>query len=236
MLEKRFNELYNRAYERGYCTFSQFLNMHEQSELKNLFLPCVMYGGYETAERVVAGFGEGLQISSFPIVCLCAKPLSLKFADDLTHRDFLGALMNLGIKRELVGDIIVIDNCGYILCLEHIAQYICENLVKVKHTAVKTEYSQLAENVSEQGDKVSVFSNSKRVDALISAVYNFSRSESLRLVSGEKVFVNSKLVLSAALNVEQGDIVSVRGYGRFKYIGEIKTTKKGRLVSQIEKF
>lgn len=236
MLEKRFSELYNRAYEKGYCTFSQFLNMYEQSELKNLFLPCVMYGGYETAERVVAGFGEGLQPSSFPIVCLCVKPLSLKFADDLTHRDFLGALMNLGIKREFVGDIIVVDNCGYILCLEHIAQYICENLTKVRHTAVKTEYSQVPENVSEQVDKVSVFSNSKRVDALISAVYNFSRSESLRLVSGEKVFINSKLVLSAARNVEQGDIVSVRGFGRFRYVGEVKTTKKGRLVSQIEKF
>ena len=99
MIEKRFEELNERAYERGYNTFSDFLNMEEQSVLKSTFIPCVLFGGYSMAERVVAGFGEDLNDEKFPIVCVCAKPLIQKFADELTHRDFLGALMNLGIKR-----------------------------------------------------------------------------------------------------------------------------------------
>ena len=70
------------------------------------------------AERVVAGFGEDLNDEKFPIVCVCAKPLIQKFADELTHRDFLGALMNLGIKRELVGDIIVDDSKYCPKCME----------------------------------------------------------------------------------------------------------------------
>ena len=60
MIEKRFEELNERAYERGYNTFSDFLNMEEQSMLKSTYLPCVLYGGYPMAERVVAGFGEGV--------------------------------------------------------------------------------------------------------------------------------------------------------------------------------
>ena len=103
MIEKRFEELNERAYERGYNTFSDFLNIEEQSVLKSTYLPCVLFGGYPMAERVVAGFGDDLNDEKFPIVCICVKPLMQKFADELSHRDFLGALMNLGIKRELLG-------------------------------------------------------------------------------------------------------------------------------------
>ena len=78
MVEKRFEELNERAYERGYNTFSDFLNMEEQSVLKSTYLPCVLFGGYPMAERVVAGFGENLSDEKFPITCICAKPLMQK--------------------------------------------------------------------------------------------------------------------------------------------------------------
>lgn len=236
MIEKRFEELNERAYERGYCTFSDFLNMEEQSVLKSTYLPCTLFGGYPMAERVVAGFGEGLGEDKFPIACICAKPLMQKFADELSHRDFLGALMNLGIKRELLGDIIVKDNCGYILCLEQIAPYICENLERVRHTSVKCERSALPDDINNEPQATEIFAASKRADAVIAAVYNLSRNETSRLIKAEKVFVNSRLVCSISQSLCDNDIVSVRGFGRFVFVKEVKTTKKGRLVLEIKKY
>jgi len=236
MLEKRFEELYNRAYERGYNTFSQFLTLPEQSELKKTYLPCVLYGGYGSAERVVAGFGENVSDADFPIACVEIKPLNEKFADALTHRDFLGAVMNLGIKRETVGDIIVDGKCGYVICLDGIADYICENLTRVRHTSVKAERSAIPENTAERYETVTVFAASKRLDVLIGAVYSLSRSEASRLIASERTFINSVLTLSASKTVADGETVSVRGYGRFTLSGETGTTKKGRLVLEIKKY
>lgn len=236
MQEKRFEELYKRAYERGYNTFTQFLTLPEQSELKKAYLPCVLYGGYTEAERVVAGFGENVENEDFPIACVKIKPLNEKFADGLTHRDFLGAVMNLGIKRETVGDITVDGKCGYIICLDGIADYICANLTRVRHTSVKAQRSSMPENTAEKFETLTVFTASKRLDALIGAVYNLSRSEAAKLISSERAFINSVLTLSASKTVCDNDIVSVRGYGRFILSGEVKTTKKGRLVLEIKKY
>ena len=236
MLEKRFEELYNRAYERGYNTFSQFLTLPEQSELKKMYLPCVLYGGYGSAERVVAGFGEEISNEDFPITCIKIKPLNEKFADELTHRDFLGAVMNLGIKRETVGDIIVDGKCGYVICLDGIADYICDNLTRVRRTSVKSERSAVPECTAEKFESVTVFAASKRLDVLIGAVYNLSRSEAVKLISAERTFVNSVLTISPSKAVGDNDIVSVRGYGRFILSGEVKTTKKGRLVLEVKKY
>lgn len=236
MIEKRLEELNERAYERGYNTFSDFLNIEEQSVLKSTYLPCVLFGGYPMAERVVAGFGDDLNDEKFPIVCICVKPLMQKFADELSHRDFLGALMNLGIKRELLGDIIVKDNCGYILCLEHIAPYICENLERVRHTSVKCEKSNLPNDLKNEAEPAEIFAASKRIDVVIAAVYNLSRNETSKLIKAEKVFVNSRLVTSNSYMLCDNDIVSVRGFGRFSFDKEIKTTKKGRLVLEVKKY
>ena len=83
---------------------------------------------------------------------------------------------------------------------------------------------------------LTVFAASKRLDVIIGAVYNFSRSEASKLIASERVFINSVLTLSASKTVSDNDIVTVRGYGRFILSGEVKTTKKGRLVLEIKKY
>lgn len=236
MDEKRFKELYNRAYERGYTIFSDFLNLDEQSILKNAHLDGVCYGGYDMAQRVIVGFGDNIEKSDFPIKCVCCEPLNIAFSDKLNHRDFLGAIMNLGIKREVTGDIIVNNGKAYILCDEKIADYICENLTRVRHTSVKCAESALPETVNEKPDPISVFIPSQRLDAVISGVYKLSRSESAKLISSQKVFINSRLTLSASHILSKNDIVSVRGYGRFEFIEILKQTKKGRLVAEVIRY
>lgn len=145
--ENRFKELADRSYNKGQFTFTRFLSLAELSAFKyeesNLkYASPVIYGGYEEAERVLIRFGNKDELGyeeQFPIDILEITPLAEKFADDLTHRDFLGALMSLGIERELLGDIIVRGKKAYLFCLESISDYIIENLMSVKHTSVSVK-------------------------------------------------------------------------------------------------
>lgn len=237
MDEKRFNELYNRAYEKNFNVFTEFLNLEEQSELKSTYLPCELYGGYDTAERVVAGFGDGITRADFPISYIKAEPVSKKFADKLGHRDFLGAVMNLGIKREMTGDIIVSDNTGYLICLDRIAQYIASNLKKVRHTGVTAKIiDTLPDNIIKPPQPSQFIVASLRLDVLICAVFKLSRSECSKLFSHGKIFINSKLTQDPSYTVKENDIVSVRGFGRFDFSGQVRSTKKSRLVVEIRKY
>lgn len=235
MDEKRFIELHNRSYERNILCFTDFLNMEEQSVLENTYLPCIKYGGYDGSERVVACFGEHAAVPDFPIVLLELAPVNKKFADKLTHRDFLGALMNLGIKRELLGDIIISENAGYLFCLEHISEYIIDNLSKIKHTVVSVKrLDELPKTAVKKPEEKQVIVSSLRLDALISAVFRLSRSESNKLFSQDKVYVNSRAVSNNSYQLKDGDIISVRGFGRINYVSQLKTTKKNRIVVQIK--
>ncbi len=234
MIEKRFNELYNRSYDKNIICFTDFLNIDEQSILEGTYLPCVKYGGYPLSERVVAGFGKDIDETDFPIALLKISPVNQKFADKLTHRDFLGALMNLGIKRELLGDIIVSENTGYLFCLEQIKDYIIDNLSRLKHTTVSVcELNHLPDTAVREPESRQVIVSSLRLDALISAVYKLSRSESNKLFSQDRVFVNSKAAANNSYQLKDGDIISVRGFGRIYYISQLKTTKKNRIVVDI---
>lgn len=235
MNEKRFNELYNRAYEKSYKVFSEFLNLDEQNMLADLYLPYSAFGGFDMAERIVAGFGEGIGKNDFPIKCLIISPVLQKFADKLTHRDFLGALMNLGIRREMLGDIIIADNCGYLFCLEQIAGYIQDNLTKIKHTSVKvSEADSLPENIVAEPEQTELIVSSLRLDAMVSAVYKLSRKDASRLFLSGKIFVNSRLTENCSYRIKENDIISVRGYGRFVFAQQIRKTKKERIVVSIK--
>ena len=141
---KRIRELANLSYQRDIVTFSDFLNLNEQNiinDRKNQMPGVVMecFGGYEQAERQMVAFHPDALLFpwKYPIKCLKAEPLAAKFSEDLTHRDFLGAVLNLGIERAVIGDILVQKHTAWIFCHEKIADYIIENLTRVRHTTMK---------------------------------------------------------------------------------------------------
>lgn len=237
LIKARLTELAQRAYDRGYTTFSDFLNINEISLLKacRFPVPYTLYGGYDGAERCVAAFGETDDTAELPIVCLTVKPLQQKFADELTHRDVLGALMHLGIERHTLGDILLYENTAYLFCLETIAPYLLQNLTRIKHTAVQClRTEQLPETVLPQPEAKEIVVPSVRADAVISAVYKLSRNETAKLFAGEKIFINASLVTKESVLLKEGNIVSVRGYGRFVYQGAVRTTKKNRTVVAVQ--
>ena len=116
-IKKRLLELAERSYSHSVYTFTSFLGLSEQQVYYEIsgqlsYAGCGMDGGSPLCERKMIRFGneENLGYTApYPIVCLRIEPLNLKFAENLTHRDFLGAIMNLGIERDTVGDIFVQD-------------------------------------------------------------------------------------------------------------------------------
>ncbi len=233
--DKHMLDLARRSFERNYNTFSEFLNLDEISSLYALSLPVKfsLFGGYEGAERRVACFGDG-ENADYPIDCIRLSPVSQKFADSLSHRDFLGAVMNLGINRNTIGDIVIKDNIGYLFCLESISEYIINNLTRIKHTTVVCELADRSvEFTAPEPEALETTVSSLRADAVSAAVYRLSRSAISELFREKKVFINSRLCEKESAVLKEGDIVSVRGYGRFIFKEEIRTTKRGRLAVRV---
>ena len=240
--QKRFQELADRSRERGYAVYSDFLGLAEISELSTIrfSVPSTLWGGYENAERCVVCFGDREYFndnSDYPVNCILIKPVNQKFADNLTHRDFLGSLMGLGIRREMLGDIIISENCGYLFCLDTITDYIIQNLTQVRHTTVECCVTrEIPEDALPQPENNEIIVSSERLDVIVSAIYKMSRSQVLPLFHTEKVFVNGVVKFSPSTIVNNGDKISVRGFGRFIYKGVLRHTKKDRLVISVDVF
>ena len=174
-------------------------------------------------------------MGGFPINIIRISPVQAKFADDLTHRDFLGSVMGLGIEREKTGDIIISDNTAYMFVHSDIAQFIVDSLEYVRHTHVRAEYSNsLPEAAKPRLEKRQVIISSNRIDAIISKLYNLSREQSLKAVTEGKVFVNGAEISSNSKSLKEGDVVSVRGFGKWIFRGESGKTRKDRLYVEVE--
>ncbi len=238
LLKKRISELAEKAYQNNMYTFSSFLGISELSDYYGMarelsFIPAEVFGGYEGAERGMIRFGSEEMFGyreEFPIVCLKVRPLMQKFADDLGHRDFLGALMNLGIERSTLGDIILKDNVGYLFCTETIAPFIIENLTKVKHTTVLCEETgEIPVMGKEELAEVKIQIPSERIDSVVAKVYHFSRSESVEYFRQKKIFVNGRLCENNSYFLKPQDVVTVRGQGKFIFRETAGLSKKGKI-------
>ena len=241
-LMHRVEELSSRSLDRGVYTQTRFLTEGEIAFISSLKLPLApcFEGGFSEAERCVAVFGseEDLYYSwDNTIVLLQICQPDPKFAKKLTHRDFLGAILNLGIERDLIGDILVHENTGYVFCLRQIAPYLTENLKRVGSSTVSLQIlNTLPEDVSVQTVAEEVVSASPRLDAVVSAVFHISRSEGKNLVEREKVSVKGRLVSDPGRALIPGERVSVRGYGRFYFDGETGETRSGRSRIAVRRF
>lgn len=240
LLISRLSDLANESLYHGYCTFSDFLNLNEQSVfLENRDqlprVPYALYGGYESAERrMVKFYQDYCQDTPYPVVCVKIQALSEKFSDTFSHRDFLGAILNLGIDRSKTGDILIKDNAGYLLTTESMGRFICDNLEKVKHTKVRTTLTDIPEDIfvpnfkTKQGTVSSI-----RIDSLISLAFNLSRTSAVKYISQGLVFVNGRQITSNSAVPKDNDIISVRTMGRFKLETTDLKSKKDKFVVKV---
>ena len=229
-------DLIARSERTGKWCYSGFLSQAEQEDL----LRCpeaagasyFLTGGYEDAERKIlaAGNEEEAGPAEPPIRVIAVEPRSRRFAEELTHRDYLGAILGLGIERSMTGDILIRDGQAWFFCLESVADLLTANLEQVRRTAVKatlaapdipelqTRYMTLKLNVA-----------SERLDAVTAAFAGVSRGQADALFAAEKVFVNGRVTTDKGARLKEGDILTVRGIGKAVYDGIEQETKKHRL-------
>ncbi len=237
LCKKRLIDLSKQANIKGIVTFSDFLNLNEQNiyhTIKpSLYTNTKVFGGYDSAERqMIAFIPDALMfIWDYPIRCIHMKPKYPKYAEKLTHRDILGALMHLGIDRSCLGDILCQDGDYYVFCIEKIFPFIMEELRQVRHTMVNLseeyDYSLLQANISfeEQYDMIA----SNRIDCIIAKALHLSRSEAANFLASEKVFINGKCITNCNQSCQNGSIISVRGKTRFIFEDCNTTSKKGKM-------
>ncbi len=242
-LKKRLGDLAEKSYRQNVFTFSAFLGLAEldvyyRMEQELFFAHPALFGGDNGAERKIIRFGSPEDFGyeeEYPIACIHVKPLLSKFADNFSHRDFLGALMNLGIERDCIGDIRIGEREGYLYCLASMADYICENLLQIKHTHVSAKVVEKMEQIAGDEPKVeTVLASSLRLDGCIAKLYHMSRNESLSLFAAGKVFVDGRLNENNSRALKPGEVVNVRGYGKFLFKGVKYETKKGKLCMEME--
>lgn len=242
LLQKRFAELAKRSFTQNIFTFTEFLSLPEldlfyRNEPQLRYAGVTVFGGTKEADRKVIRFGNPEDLGyeeEFPIVCIVIEPVLEKFGEILSHRDYLGALMNLGIERENLGDIFIEGKIGYLFCLKRISEFILENLTQVRHTHVKLSILEDTEwfEQKEMEEQI-VQTASERIDGTVAKIYSFSRNQSLELFRGKKIYVNSRLCENNSYQLKVGDTVSVRGYGKFVYQGVQYQTKKGKFSIKV---
>ena len=162
VLVGRIQDLAEQCYHRDVPSHTEFLTLAEQDLFYRTVnkIPGVRYvlsGGYEAAERKAAlflpSYAEDGDASMLPIAVVRISPLNEKFADALSHRDFLGSLMNLGVERYKLGDILIDGNQAYLICMADMADYICAELKKVRHTSVYCEVEAGADGAENRAER-----------------------------------------------------------------------------------
>lgn len=195
----------------------------------------VLFGGYDGSERVMLGcFPEWDNDRDFPITSVS---FTYRKTDNLSHRDFLGSLMGLGLTRESVGDILVEEGRAVAFLSSDIADFVVTQLEKVGRIGVS-----IAKGYSSPLPCKSVLAKlestvaSERLDCVVAALCNFSRGVALKKIELGTVSVNSVICEKATKIVNSGDIVSVRGYGKYIIDSLDIKTRKNRFVLKFQKY
>ena len=239
---KRYRELADRARGRGIYTYTEF---HSPSGAALSFKAAAkdeikLWGGMEYVQRVVIRFGDESEIGydePFPIEILHIRPKAEKYADKLEHRDYLGAIMNLGIERNQVGDIVVRDKEAYVFVLEGISDYVIDNLSRIRHTDVLVERAEdFPDSLKVEISWEEISLNSIRLDALLAKAAHISRDKAKDLIVKENVLIDGIPKLKPEYEPKEDETIIVRGFGRFIYKGLQRENKKGKNVILIGKY
>lgn len=239
----------------GMLTHSSFLDLR-QGALARAFcekrrgLQVCFYGGYADAERVIAVFFPdylALPTEADRLAWLAGNeeenPLTLlRVRKDpfhtLTHRDYLGALMGLGVKREMVGDLLVREDGCDLLLLQSVAPYLKEHLTQAGRAKLDGVFVPLAElrMAEERRELAPCVVASLRLDNVVAAAFSVSRAAAAEAIQKGLVFLNALPCEKTAAPVKEGDRIVFRSKGKVRLAEVGGTSKKGRLHIVVEKY
>lgn len=257
ILTARLDDKIRLCSENSMITSTSFLDIRERSVAINHRsgfddVRIVFYGGFESAERTVAVMlpyfieadsPEALHeyFTENPESC----PISIieikkdRFSPALSHRDYLGALMGLGIKREVTGDIMVTDDGCKIAVLSSIAPFITENMSKAGKGTLNAQViplSHIGKNEAAAGTDESFTVSSMRLDSVVKNAFSISRGAAVQAIEGGLVYVNDSECQKNDKKIAEGDKIVLRRKGRIIVSDCSSTSKKGRIIVKVKKF
>ena len=239
-LLRRAEDLAARAERSGAITHTGFLTPAERYQLENWarHAGCrlLFHGGGPDCERTAAFFlPDWMEEDAFdPAEYLCAMRVTAFFGTP-GHRDYMGALLGMGIGREWLGDIRVQDNVATIFCMPSVLRHLL-SIEKVGRISVKAEELPLSDVPApvRQVKELSFSVMSLRLDAVVAGMFRLSRTEAARQISAGLVSVNYQECLKTDAPVREGDVLSLRGAGKGSITGTGGTSRKGRLFVYAE--
>lgn len=260
MLFKHFGDMIQMSYQRGIPVFSDFIGLHETElvyqalserypSLSEVSYPMAVYGGYPEAERKIVcflpdSFYPAPEPEDYPLDCIRIAPVNRRFSDPLTHRDFLGTVMGLGLERDQIGDIIVKQEgsegnkmpAGYLFCKNNKSELLLD-ITRIRHTTVTAEVVDAGDldQIQEYKDITGNVS-SLRLDAILAVAVRTSRSQGLQLIRDGNIYINGKCCTENARQLSDGDILSVRGYGKYRFLHNGSRSKKGRYQITVKQY
>lgn len=228
---------------------TDFLNLHERGICQELLnkqkiTNYIFFGGYEEAERnILILYPDKLekdymikQLENWLAIIRITLP---KYNESYSHREYLGGIMKLGLKREKIGDIIVLEDGADVIVKTDISDFLKQELVKLtrfhKSTIEEKSISEIRSNISKT-EEISIIIPSYRIDAVVSEVLRISRSRANDIIEEERIFINGFLQKNGAKTIKIGDKITVRGKGRFEILEEVGSTKKENIRIKILKY
>ena len=242
LLRARIDDACDLCEMRSCPRFVGFLDEHRQAVARAVLrekgtLSFLFYGGYEGAERTVLGVFPSFLPPDTELFPLKAIGFRYRRTAVLSHRDFLGALLATGIKRDKLGDIVCGEGLTVVFADEELSPFLAESVSKVGSEGVQaifpyTDDVTVHREFCEYRDTVA----SPRLDAVIKAALRVSREEAARRIVAGSVSCNHMPCEAVAHSVKEGDVLSVRGEGRFLVAALGPLTKKGRLMITLHKY
>lgn len=238
--------------KRNSVEHTDFLDMRQRQLLERVMLELkisnyVATGGYKTAERtVLVIYPEKLeeiikndQFDYNTIFEVVRINLPNELKGIYSHRDYLGAIIKIGMKREKVGDIITSKDGADLIVLKESEKYIISGLKELTRFSKAIFQSLGIEKLNIEEPKtqlIDIIIPSMRIDSIVSEIIRTSRAKAVTIIKEERVFINHELVTKGAKEVKENDMITVRGKGRFKIGKIINNTRKGNLVLEVEKY
>ncbi len=229
---------------------SDFLNLYEQETVLNVmkkanFNNYYLFGGKENTERkLLVMYPEKLteemaRKNHESMISIIRIVIPKELDGEYDHRNYLGAIMKLGVEREKIGDILVSNTGADIIVKKEISNFLLQNLGSLTRFG-SSEISEVGlDEISEtETAKVEISSivASLRLDNIVSVLARTSRSKAVQILEQERVFLNFKVETKSSRQVKEGDIITIRGKGRFEFKEIAGNTRKGRYIIKIDKY
>lgn len=238
------------AEKKNKITNTDFLDLHQKNIVQKVIksIQCenyLFFGGDENSERTVliiypSKFSKEIVEKNYNNIM---QIIEIILPNDLqgkySHRDYLGGLMKLGLKREKIGDIIVFNEGANIIVLNEIIKFVKDNIssltrfskAQIKVKEINELYKQEVKKIDEE-----IIVSSLRLDNIVSEIAKTSRTKAEEIINSGRVFLNFENITKTSKTIKLEDVLTIRGKGRFKIKEIIGKTKKGRIILLIEKF